>query len=141
MIACSHTTDRDAGGYVSCPEPDAVVRLRPLLAAAAGTDLGDHEAWMAILGLAHQLAVELVAKGELLAHLAVVHDDAPVLVTDHRRRGETRDQITGTRTLSLMRRGNRQAGSRPTRHLHPIVRTSSCLMTDDAATDHARSIP
>lgn len=80
MIAVrSHATDQEPSQDGGDVEHDAVVRLRPLL-AAAGTDLDDDEAWTVIVGVARQLTVELVARGELPAHLAVGHDDAPVLV-------------------------------------------------------------
>jgi hypothetical protein len=59
--------------------PDGVVRLRPLLAAAAMTDLVDREAWAAILVVAERATLDLVAEGELPAHLAVTQADAPAL--------------------------------------------------------------
>ena len=58
---------------------DAMVRLRPLLAAAASTDLHDHEAWTAILSVAHLVTADLRENGALPAHLTVAEDDVPVL--------------------------------------------------------------
>jgi hypothetical protein len=80
----SHRTDRDACAAdldtdTRRVEPDGVDRLRPLLAAAAMTDLDDHEVWAAILGVGRRVTLELVADGELPTHLTVSHDDAPVL--------------------------------------------------------------
>ena len=82
MIAVSiHRTDPDLGEAAVYAGPDGADRLRPLLAAAATTDLDDHEAWTAILRSAHQVTAELLAHGGLPAHLTVCQDDTPVLAT------------------------------------------------------------
>lgn len=61
-------------------EPEAVTRLRPLLAAAAELDPQDREGWIRLRRVARLTTAGLVAGGALPGHLAVGPDDAPALV-------------------------------------------------------------
>lgn len=82
MIALSiATTDPDDRCGTEPREPEAVARLRPLLAAVAVMDLDDKVAWAALLRVAWQTTTDLAAQGELPRHLTVDPDDPPVLAT------------------------------------------------------------
>lgn len=60
--------------------PEAIARLRPLLAAAAVLDLRDGEGSIRLRHAARVTTAALVAGGALPVHLAVGPDDAPALV-------------------------------------------------------------
>lgn len=61
-----------------CPT-SAVAVMRPLLAAAAVTDLDDQLGWAVVLRDAATATTRLAAAGELPAHLAVAVTDPPVV--------------------------------------------------------------
>ena len=75
------STDRGHRLGQPATEPSPITRLRPLLAAAASTDLDDHVTWAALRMLAHEVTVDLAAHGQLPRHLTVARDDAPVVAT------------------------------------------------------------
>lgn len=62
-------------------QPDAVARLRPLLAAAGELDLQDQEGWIRLRHAARVTTAALAVAGALPDHLAVGPDDPPALIT------------------------------------------------------------
>jgi hypothetical protein len=60
---------------------EAVVRLRPLLDAAAILDLDDHDGWNRLRASARTVTGALAAGGRLPAHLVVALEDPPILVS------------------------------------------------------------
>lgn len=61
-------------------EFDALTRLRPLLAAAAGLDVEDREGWTRLRHAARITTGTLAVGGTLPMHLTVGPDDSPALV-------------------------------------------------------------
>lgn len=79
----STTTSLTGSGRSTTPvaaSSDAIERVRPLLRAAATTDLADHEGWQRLRHTAHVTLVVLAQGNRLPDHLVVTTHDPPVVV-------------------------------------------------------------